>query len=255
MRYIIRKETGHLYTEAVNALGKKSSKYNCSQSKEYILREYKGVCAYCESVPGISAYWEVEHFYPKKTGNGIPPSYSKNIRNLHFSCKRCNNLKGTKLDTILSPNYYKDDPKNYKESWKGNGLSSERLFYSQIRYSGYMLIPNPKSNLAKNTVDIFHLNDAEIRGALIEDRLRCYGRATIILDIIVLKTKDIIHQKVNGCEKEYERQQLKDILFYANQLLSMMRHGEPYSQMILDNFYTPLDKLFTTLAGNYNVSY
>ena len=73
--------------------------------KDIIRDLYNGCCAYCDCAFEEGAYYQLDHFYPKSKAKY--KKYRKCIKNLHYSCQRCNNLKGAKdPHNILSPNYF-----------------------------------------------------------------------------------------------------------------------------------------------------
>lgn len=238
MRYVKRdkKEMASVQTELT-----RTQKYNCTKAKQYLQETYCGICAYCESDVNPTGYFEVEHFYPKKKRNDILSSYALDIHNLHYSCKRCNNIKLAKEDSILSPNYYKKNPQSKSNRWIGGDKNAAIRLQKKIRYVGHLLFSEDEQG--NNTIELFHLNNQyEDRGSLVEARLRCYCQATFLLEIIYFKTKAFVDQKSNKAVDIEEPKDffLSDIKFHIQQLRSMMDHGAPYSQMIIDNFQIPL---------------
>ena len=120
-----------------------SKHYNQNDRVRDIIRSlYSGCCAFCECSPEEGSFFQIEHFYPKNLSSF--KKYAKSIENLHYTCQRCNTLKGRKVHyNILSPNYYLDSNK-WKESQK------EKI-ENELFYIGHLMFSDSKSN--PSTID------------------------------------------------------------------------------------------------------
>lgn len=158
-------------------------KYNEPNVRAFLRRVYHGCCAYCECSPEVGSYFEIEHFYPKsmtrKHDNPVvKDTFHKEIKNLHYSCPRCNKRKGTfdtTKKTILTDNYYYD----FKaEKWIE--VSQEEID-KHIVYNKHLLYPLSKE--AKRTIEMFDLNGEKpessgtTRAYLVRCRLIVYLQA------------------------------------------------------------------------------
>lgn len=238
MRYVDRPDSDEM--KEVQKELDRTGKYNCEKLKEYLSNTYKGLCAYCECEVEVSNFLEVEHFYPKSHFD----FYKLDIHNLHLACKRCNNPKGSKTDSLLSPNYYKTNPSDTISPWL---VTSSEQLQQKIRYCGHLLYSPCNDPAAKNTISILRLNNEnkdDKRELLIESRLRVYNTAVSYILIIC----DTIKILLEGIENEYVKEDyynsiIRNTKLPCDSLKKMMMHGEPYSQMIIDNFYLPLEQL------------
>jgi uncharacterized protein (TIGR02646 family) len=78
---------------------KLEGKYNCEEVKIALKNSStKNKCVFCECIPDVSNYGEIEHFYPKS----LYPEKTFEWDNLFWSCKRCNNPK-LNYDTFNLP--------------------------------------------------------------------------------------------------------------------------------------------------------
>lgn len=250
MRFVDRLEEDMV--DAQSALTR-TQKYNCEEVKVYLSNTYRGICAYCECEVEVSNYLETEHFYPKSQYAG----FETDIHNLHLSCKRCNNPKGSKTDEILSPNFYLEKPDAGNAKWK---KTNAQELNGRIRYVGHMLRPQDGDIAAGNTISILRLNSdksTDKREYLVESRLSVYNTAfsflkSIISQIIQLSEnyKKIVDAYLNCTfnnfsflENLYQdnyRNSIASIELSVDGIKRMMEHGHPYSQMVIDNFSIPL---------------
>lgn len=246
MRYVDRTEADML--AAQNELNK-TRKYNCAEVKKYLSKTYRGLCAYCETEVETSNYLEVEHLLPKKHYSSL----EFDIHNLHLACKRCNNPKGAKTDSILSPNFYLDNPASDPPDWKK--CSSEDLS-QKIRYRGHLLYSPTNDSMALSTIKILRLNSegsTDKRERLIESRLRVYTTALVYIKIIVgeigilAELSNTIRQDLY--KKVYNQVLTSSVKISTEALCSMMKHGSMYSQMVIDNFSEPLIQILTLIEA------
>lgn len=212
----------------------KAKTYNSSENVRDKLRMiYSGCCAYCESSFEEGSYFQIDHFYPKHLKKYR--LFAKDIRNLHYSCQRCNNLKGSKCREVLSPNWYLDGTQ-----WK---LTRKEKINNEIYYVGHLLYSRNLSegslNRGENTISVFNLNNdnAAIRGNrsyLVESRLRVCNNVHLSLKSIT----DLLinYNKSSNC--------VIDILF--SQVVSAMHPSSCYSTMIIQNYGDMLMKLLKT---------
>lgn len=209
-----------------------SRHYNQSDRVKDIIRSlYYGCCAFCECSPEDGSFFQIEHFYPK---NIIAFSkYAKSIENLHFSCQRCNNLKGKKTHlNIFSPNYFL-----ISGCWS---LSSTTKIEDELYYVGHILFSknlNIKSlNRGLETIKLFDLNNfngssRSSRQHLIESRLRVYDTVykilTVIYDLVLNYNKDLDNS-------------IK-VLFSI--IIKYTNSDSHYSTMVIHNFGSGVHKL------------
>lgn len=259
MRFVDRPEFD--MQDAQTALNR-THKYNCSEVKDYLSRTYRNLCAYCECEVEVSNFLEIEHFYPKSQYRG----FETDIHNLHLACKRCNNPKGSKMVKILSPNFYLEDPDGKMLDWV---VSDENRLSDKIRYCGHMLYSPSDDDIAKNTISTLRLNNdkkTDRREQLIESRLRVYDQAwssfkTIIeiTSLMAMNYKDILSRSfsnegfktsviVDYYTNNYHHNIDGPVKNQTDSLNKMMKHGYPYSQMIIDNFAEPLAYVLSILV-------
>lgn len=209
--------------------------YSKDVVRKYLKSVYKEQCAYCDCIPDYCSYFEVEHFYPKGVKNF--DRYINVWQNLHYSCKKCNNIKLNKYKNILSPNYYKENPEDLNEEWK---ITSSNELSSLIWYEGHLLCSH--DNIGKETIELFNLNNDSTstntrRASLVESRLRVFTAATSVLNLIY---KDVRLLKSKDTTKEELEELLSDIEYNSGMLLKSMEDGHPYSPMVKDNFLIPV---------------
>lgn len=130
MRYIEKDMLSQLVIEGQTLL-KKSRHYNQNNRVREIIRMvYSGCCAFCESSLEQTSFFQIEHFYPKNISTF--KIHVKRIENLHYSCQRCNTLKGKKVHLkIFSPNFFLD-----KKKWK---LTKSTKIENELYYVGHIL--------------------------------------------------------------------------------------------------------------------
>lgn len=258
MRFVDRLEEDMV--DAQSALTR-TQKYNCEEVKVYLSNTYRGICAYCECEVEVSNYFEVEHFYPKCQYEGL----ETDIHNLHLSCKRCNNPKGTKTDEILSPNFYLEAPNIGIANWK---TTNKEALNKRIRYVGHMLISQEGDTVANNTISILRLNNDEPtdkREYLINSRLKVYNTAFSFLKSIIGQIIQLAenYKKIVVAYQGYNFYEVCCLESFYNGIYSgvpalikpsvdglkeMMEHGHPYSQMVIDNFSIPLYQALSILS-------
>ncbi len=134
-----------LSEKAKNKGHKIKSVWNKSSIKKSLLGESHSKCVYCESrVSEKSSYMEVEHFYPKINHPDLVVSWD----NLLSSCKKCNGLKGEKVNLdmrqeIINP--FIDNPQEHL-SFRNNRFRSK-----------------DGSEFGDKTIDVFDLNGTDRR--------------------------------------------------------------------------------------------
>lgn len=233
MKFIDKDLTNELVKDAQQRL-LKAKDYNSDPIvRDEIRKIYNGCCAYCESSFEEGAYFQIEHFYPK--GLKKYKLLSKDIRNLHYSCQRCNNLKGIKNQEILSPNWFL-----YNGNWV---LTRKEKISQEIYYVGHMLYSRNTSDgsvdRGRNTIELFNLNNDNIkirnnRSFLVESRLRTLNNVYNQLKCIknLLSNYDILPCEIN---------ESIEILF--NQVIYAVQPNAHYSTMIIQNYGDIIIKL------------
>lgn len=228
---------------------KKEDNYNDDDRVRYYLRwAYSGCCAYCECAPEAGSYFNIEHFYDKKVYGEL----RCNILNLHYSCERCNKLKGTNsANDILSPNYYLESPKNrrYKDNeWK---LYKPSQIACSLFYEGHLLFSSDKEGSelgakAENTIKMFDLNakiehGRRARYSLVWDRLLTLAQAATYLKEIWQLLADENNERVPNTPLSLA--QRIALVAKITSLKQMMDEGSPYSTMIVDNYGETFGKI------------
>lgn len=232
MRYVDKNALSNSLVVEAKGLLKLAKHYNQSDRVREIIRLlYSGCCAFCECSPEDGSFFQIEHFYPKNKSSY--KKNSKNIENLHYSCQRCNSLKGRKLHTnILSPNYYLNSNK-----WKETQIDK---IENELYYVGHMLFSsntNPSSiDRGSETIKLFDLNNnnGAIRSSrqhLIESRLRVFENCHKILNVIY-------ELLLNYDKKNNKAIELLFTLFIKN-----TNKTSHFSTMVIHNFSSDFIKL------------
>jgi hypothetical protein len=232
MRFVEKNNiTNSLVIEAQILLSA-SRHYNQSDRVKDIIRKlYYGCCAFCECSPEDGSFFQIEHFYPKNVSAFI--KYAKSIENLHFSCQRCNTLKGRRVHlNIFSPNYFL-----IAGGWN---LSSISKIEEELYYVGHLLFSknlNPTStNRGLETIKLFDLNNlnGSIRSSrqhLIESRLRVYD--------IVYKIIYVIYDLILNYKKDFDN--AIKVLFSI--IIKYTNPNSHFSTMVVHNFGSDIYKL------------
>lgn len=228
MKYVGREEFEWECELAQKALQKYSSgkKYNNEVVQNVLRQIYHGCCAYCEGKVEPTAYFEIEHYYPKK--NKSHREYKQwvtEFKNLHYACPRCNRLKGNKdpkFYHILSPNYYFDN---------GGWVTKPNEIDSSLYYAGHKVFARTGSLQGEGTIAVFKLNE---RQSLWIDRLRKYAECYYLMNVI--------YGLLGKSSKEVkDLDSALQILF--GQLVAYTNPDAAYSTMIVQNFGTEICKL------------
>lgn len=223
MRYVGREEFEWECDLAQKALQKYSNgkKYNNEVVQNVLRQIYHGCCAYCEGRVEPTAYFEIEHYYPKTKY----AQWRTEFKNLHYACPRCNRLKGNKDPKsyhILSPNLYYED---------GTWLAKPNEIDESVFYAGHKVFARTGSQMGKGTIKVFQLNE---RQSLWIDRLRryaeCYYLMNVICGLLSKNSKDV-----------RELDSTLQILF--GQLISYTNSSSAYSTMVIQNFGDEICKL------------
>lgn len=232
MRYINKDIENPIVLDTIKRL-KSSRTYNEDTIVYDNLRKVYGeCCAYCESKIGIESYPQLDHFYPKRK-SGQYAEYNKDIHNLHYSCQRCNLLKGAQVKEIFSPNWYL----NNQGVWT---LTNPDKIETELYYVGHLLysrnIVTGSEDRGDNTIKLFNLNNnrGSIRGHrayLIENRLR-----TLHAAYCYIKTLTALLQNYSEVINPIIELQLK-------QLVEMTHVNSEYSTMVLHNYGDLIIKL------------
>ncbi len=220
-----------LVIEAQNLLNT-SKNYNDNDRVRDIIRVlYSSCCAFCECSPEDGSFFQIEHFYPKKISGY--EQYIKSIENLHYSCQRCNTLKGTPLHLdIFSPNFFLDS-----HSWK---VSTPSKIENELYYVGHLLFFNntiPNSiDRGYGTIKLFDLNNQNgfkrsSRQHLVENRLRTFDN---VYNMLI-----VIYELLVNYKKENDN--AIDILFSI--VIKSTNRTSHFSNMIIHNFGSDIYKL------------
>ena len=222
MKYIEKDLNNPIVKNALVRLNRSKSYNSDPIVRDEIRYIYNGCCAYCESTFEDGAFFHIEHFYPKN--NKKYKKYSKDIRNLHYSCQRCNTLKGTKIDEIMSPNWYLDSGQ-----WK---LSTTGKIDREIYYVGHLLFSKHciigSIDRGFNTIQLFNLNNTASaingRGYLVESRLE------------LLYSVHQLHRAVLSLLQNYNKSNnlVLDVLF--EQIIETYQNTHHFSTMVLHNY-------------------
>ena len=231
MRYVNKDISNPLLQDTISRLNQ-SRTYNDDPNIYVNLRKlYGACCAYCESQYDDVAYSQLDHFYPKSKKEY--KIFSKEVRNLHYACPRCNNLKGNKVNEIFSPNWYL----NAENEWTS---TNPRKIESELYYVGHLLYSRNaiegSTDRGQNTIELFNLNNGKytIRGHrayLVENRLRGLYNAYALI------------KNITNLLKNYSVNIDSTILNLLQQLIKMTTYEAEYSTMILHNYGDLIIKL------------
>ncbi|RQO64867.1 hypothetical protein DBR43_31810 [Pedobacter sp. KBW06] len=229
MRWVDKNSLSEHLKEASSIL-EKINDYNDDVRIRDIIRDiYSGCCAYCGSSPESASYFQIEHFYPKNSMYGFD-KYEKDIKNLHYSCQRCNALKREiPHPNLFSPNFYL-----IKGEWVH---SNPDKFKRELIYVGHLLYSRDIKNVDRGqySIDLFDLNNLNGSGRsnrsyLVEARIKVYDEVFQLLNLLyTLLEKTFRSKEITQIEKE-----ILDILFIR--LIKYMSPDAAYSNMVIDNF-------------------
>ncbi len=225
MRFIDKDKNSDLVKNAQSVLNS-SRHYNESNIVREIIRNlYSSCCCYCECSPEDGSFFQIEHFYPKNSSRY--KRFKKSIENLHYSCQRCNNLKGRKPhNNILSPNYYLTKTLQWQ-------ITNSQKIEREIFYIGHLLYSSNQvhksTDRGKQTILLFDLNNQNNdrrgnRKFLVESRLRSFSRVYNILDAIYELVLNYSHQNNNAIKIL-----IIEVIKYTNR-------DSQYSTMVIHNF-------------------
>ncbi|MGQ3014169.1 MAG: hypothetical protein ACT6QS_10715 [Flavobacteriales bacterium] len=232
MRFVEKNKLSNTLVIEAQVLLNASNHYNQSDRVKDIIRSiYSSCCAFCECSPEDGSFFQIEHFYPKNIKRFR--KYAKSIENLHYSCQRCNTLKGRKVHlNIFSPNYFL-----HSSSWIE---TSFQKIEKELYYVGHLLFSsNSKSfsvDRGKETIQLFDLNNVNgsIRSSrqhLIESRLRIYE--------IVYKILTALFELISNYKKENNN--AIEILFSI--VIKYTNRTSHFSTMIIHNYGSDIYKL------------
>ncbi|RAZ67272.1 HNH endonuclease [Planococcus maitriensis] len=130
-----------------------------SHIKKILLFNQGEKCAYCSQPFNITSGAEIEHIAPK--GGAVYPRHTEftfTAHNLVLACHLCNSpVKKGRKDTIISKNInYRNCTFNIVHPYFDNVYDHYKLTLDDT-LSG--IIYKPITNKAKNTIDIFDLNN------------------------------------------------------------------------------------------------
>lgn len=202
----------------------KKLKFKSAFTERHLEEAYGFKCCYCESPIGVSAYYDIDHFYPQHLQNpqNIPlgfhskATYSRyavnDVRNWHISCARCNRSKKNFLGA-LSPNYY------YSVVAKKWICSKPSYIAKHIWYDG------PDAKCSKKYRDFFYktldLNCKKNTG------LRLYQCRVNYLE----ETMNYLVLLASLCVKN----DWNNASFVLDLVFTRFKKNAPYSQMIINN--------------------
>lgn len=233
MRYIEKNISFNSLANEAQLLLNSSTHYNENDRVREIIRIiHYGCCSYCECSPEDGSFFHIEHFYPKNLS--IYKKYEKSIENLHYSCQRCNSLKGSKVHlNIFSTNYYLDNHSNWH-------ITNPYKIENELFYVGHLLFSNNtiSSSIERGneTMKLFDLNNfnkanRSNREYLVESRLRVFESAIDIINVIYELLLNYTPSTNNAIK----------ILF--NSLMKYTNQSSHYSTMIIHNFGSDIHKL------------
>ena len=210
-----------------------SRDYNENDRVREIIRIiYSGCCAFCECSPEDGSFFQIEHFYPKN--HRIYRRFKMRIENLHYSCQRCNSLKGRFVyQNIFSPNYFL----NNRLTWN---ISSPVKIETELFYVGHLLFSNNQNthsiDRGEETINLFDLNNfnganRSSRQFLVESRLRVFSTVQSIVSAI--------YELVSNYTPNNNR--AIEMLFSI--VIKQTNNSAHYSTMTIHNFGTDIYRL------------
>lgn len=221
MRYVDKLTFTELAAEAQQRLNAAAGYNSDTRVRDIIRIVYQGCCAFCGSSPEASSFFQIEHFYPKLK-SGKYHQYEKDFFNLHYSCQRCNQLKGHKPHyKILSPNYFLDNG-----TWKH---TQPDKIDKELFYVGHLLYATKQNGRGAATIRLFDLNNHNGRGRsnrayLVESRIRIFDQ--------VYQLMNLLYEMLN--DDSYFHDKIMSSLFC--QISVFMTGDSPYANMIIQNF-------------------
>ncbi len=232
MRFVEKNKLSNALVVEAQVLLNTFRYYNQSDRVKDIIRSlYSGCCAFCECSPEDGAFFQIEHFYPKNVKEFS--KYAKSIENLHYSCQRCNTLKGRKVHlNIFSPNYFLRS-----SSW----IETDFLkIETEVYYVGHLLFSSNSKlhsiDRGQETIQLFDLNNfngsrRSSRQHLIESRLRVYEIVYKMLTVLF----DLLSNYKKGNNTAIE------ILFSI--VIKYTNKSSHFSTMVIHNFGSDIYKL------------
>lgn len=89
----------------------------CHSYRKFLKIDFHNRCAYCNILDSlITTPFEIDHFIPRKTFEKEKPEYSYLYENLIYSCKKCNDAKGSQYSGDIT-----------------NGIIENKLFYNPVQ--------------------------------------------------------------------------------------------------------------------------
>lgn len=200
--------------------------YKSKRVRKHLVLCYGLKCCYCEANIPSTAYFQVEHFYPKNPSSGLPAQFAgntqiyqtdviNNIKNYHVACTRCNLLKSDFVGEALSPNFYHDGVQ-WKESYAA-------YIDANIKYKGALVECTPKY---KDFCDKLKMNGetgSEVTGL--------HSSSLLDRTIYLEETKKLLYAIYKLCKKQ-EYEGAKDLF---NLIKKRFIREAPYSKMIINN--------------------
>jgi hypothetical protein len=186
MKYVDKSTSTNRHAAEAQILLNWSKHYNENDEVKRIIRKiYSNCCAFCECSPEDGSFFQIEHFYPKT--NKKYKIFIKRIENLHYSCQRCNTLKGRLVRrNIFSPNYYLDS----KMTWQ---ITNRNKIETELFYIGHLLYSTNANSISidrgQETIKLFDLNNLNStrrcnRQFLVESRLRVHNEVYNVINAI-----------------------------------------------------------------------
>lgn len=239
MRYIAKEAANSLVKEATLLLAASATYDENPRVRDIIRLLYGGCCAFCGSSVEEGSFYQIEHFYPK--GIKAYKQYDKDLKNLHYSCTRCNFRKGSVLrDKIFSPNFFLDKYGNWQ-------VTLPRKIEQEIYYVGHMVysldLKASSTDRGRETIKLFNLNNDDPsgkahRGYLVERRLRHYDE--VYRQVLALyNLLEFYHPSIDIA-----------VSLLLENLIGYLREDRPWSSMILNNFGDDILKLTHYYAAN-----
>jgi len=213
---------------------KSRKKYLSAELQSYLDRTSSGRCSYCGIVVGREWVGEVEHYYPKSKKKYKP--FSNDIKNFHWSCKRCNSAKGDHIDPfekqMISPNFFLKSTGTSAFIWD---QLTEKDLNDSFRYVGPMIesMNDEVRGLSPNeTISNFDLNGVKTRAYLRELRIKTLAKASELHKQI----KNLLSLPISILPSDEQLIIISLLKFLISDFESYFSSRADFAEMIRDNF-------------------
>ena len=198
--------------------------YKDAKVRKHLVLCYRLKCCYCEANIPSTAYFHVEHFYPKGASS-LPAQFVgkqslydvvvNDIRNYHVACARCNILKSDFVGEALSPNFYHDGTQ-----WK---KTNDNYIKANIWYKGARVECSQRYVAFRDKL--------KMNGKTENEKIGLHSSSLLDRTLYLEETKRLLHIVFNLCIKQ-EYNEAKDLF---NVIRNRFSKRAPYARMLVFN--------------------